>query len=180
MNKNAYFTTESDHEDEEMDVDDSKDGVLSKDFNIDNMLNNSRTNFGGTSRRKKSYCNTEGAQLVKKVAMLNKTHDYHNSTANLNINNSRLFGLEEEKVHGRERMKTTTMHRGTDFLNVQQNVLTHLKKAIHGHSNSRSSLRYAKTFDTPEELRESKVFKQNKSIVKYLDTSKLITFNKNR
>lgn len=55
MDKNAYFGNESDNEDDEMDVDDSKDGVLSKDFNIDNMRNNSKTNFGGTSRRKKSY-----------------------------------------------------------------------------------------------------------------------------
>jgi len=152
-----------------MDVEESKDGVESKDNNIDNMLNNSRTNFGGTSRRKKSYWNTEWTNLMKKVGNLNKTHDYHNSTVNLHSNPLRLFGLEEDK-NWNQYHKYPIINKNSDLKNYNNSLLNNFKHVIKRNSNSRSSKRYDQKLDSVIEIK-SKEVKQEKSEVKYNETS---------
>jgi hypothetical protein len=170
MNINSKtFEYADDISDDWGEIEDTIDGVLSKDLNIGSMLNNSKNNNEGTSRRKKSYSITEGAKLLKKVTNLNKTHDYHHSTANLHNNNLRLFGFEEEINN--KRLDTLANNKQSDLMNINQDLLNSLKKSFQGNRKSRSSQRYAKTFDNPEEFRES-LNKPNKSIVKYLETSK--------
>lgn len=137
------------------------------------MLNNSKINFEGTSRRKKSYWTTEGSKLLKRVTNLNKTHDYHNSTANLNSNNLRLFGFDEEINY--KRIDTLANNKPLDLMNVNLNVIDSLKRSLNGNRKSRSSQRYAKTFDTPKESVQQ-LNKPNKSIVKYLDMSKCVYY----
>lgn len=158
-----------------MEIEDSKDGILSKDWNIDNMLNNSRTNFGWSSRRKKSLWTTEGAQMLRKISALNKTHDYHNSTANLHNQTLNPFGFDEVKICLKTRQKSSVFHNQTDIMNINSTILNNFQQKLGQHRNSRSSQRYANTFDTPEE--EKNILEpQNKSIVKYLDTSKFFYF----
>lgn len=106
--------------------------------------------------------------LVNKVVALNKTHDYHHSAANLHGAQLRAFGLDEEAFNTQLNYKNTA-NNGLDEIN--QSLRNNLKNVINKNRNSRSSQRYAKTFDTPEELKQPNLFKPNKSIVKYLETS---------
>ncbi|CAI2359496.1 unnamed protein product [Moneuplotes crassus] len=144
------------------DIEESKDGIISKDNNIGNMLNNSRNNFGGSSRRKLSYTNAEGMNLVQRVNNLNKTHDYHHSALNLHSTNLKLLGREDDQKFSNFRSKYQQC-------NPHEISLGNFKHAIKRSSNSRSSTRYAKNFETfPNALLN------DKSITKYVDTSQLL------
>lgn len=146
-----------------MDVEDSKDGVVSKDFNIDNMLNNSKGGFANTSRRKKSWCSTEGNTLVNRIAVVNKTHDYHNSTANIHSSSFNLLQENSKNLdHGEKRVPAQNK---SVVSNVPPNIFSNLKKVPIDYRQSRSSQRYANALETPEELKHSKIFKTDQSIV---------------
>jgi hypothetical protein len=154
-----------------MDVGESNDAVLSKDNNIDNMLNNSRTGFWGTTRRKKSMWTIEGNHLVNRVGMLNKTHDYHYSSSNLRWDGLKMFGLDEERDLSLEAIKTLG-NNNKNKRNIDQNVLQSFKRTVQMHNNSRSSQRYANILEIPTDGYKPEETKFNRSIVKYLESSK--------
>ena len=164
IHKNQKFDSEDEPE-ENMEVEDSKDGVLSKDQNIDSMLNNSRNNLSRTSRRKKSWWINEGSKLIKRASGLNKTHDYLNSTTQIHANQLNFNNNDYAKEFENDDHKLFLRSRRLDTYNIQGNIFNNYRSNVPNHSQSRSSQRYAKTFDTPEELKQSKIFQSDKSEV---------------
>jgi len=126
ISHNQLYVKHQTDPNEDMEIEESKEALMSKDWNIDNMLNYSKTNFGGTSRRKKSYWTTEGTQQFKKVGAMNKTHDYHNSTSNLHSNQLKLFGLEEDRAISRQNQERSGIHQEVD-LEVNHKLLQSFK-----------------------------------------------------
>ena len=103
---------------------------------------------------------------MKRSSGLNKTHDYLNSTAQIHANPLKLNlnnDFQKESFH--DEQKLFLRSRRIDMYNIQGNIFNNYRSNVPNQSQSRSSQRYAKTFDTPEELKHSKVFQSDKSEV---------------
>ena len=154
---------------------DRDDEIESKDLNIDHMLSNSRAYNRSSSRRKMSYCGSDFTKIKSSNLQLNKTHDYCNSTANLNSHGLRLITEVDntnKNLVNHSHWKTRT-HK--DQVPVSHEILNRFRRTSNNrtYSNSRESQRYANVLeDSTDEIEDSKInHKHRKSVVRYLETT---------